>query len=374
MSEILILFMSIKGRINFLQLERYSENCEQYYRNHFEKEFDFMDFNIKLVQEYCSNHIAIAFDPSYVNKSGKHTPGAGYFWSGCAGKVKWGLEVGGVGAVDIENHTCMHIEAVQTPAKLDSNNLLEHYAELLDKRKEQLQQVSQYLIVDAFFSKYSFVAKMMEAKYEVISRLRDDADLRYLYRGEQRKGRGRKKQYDGKIYYQELREEYFDLIKDEETTKTYHAIVNSVSLKMNINLVIVFTKKKKGWSHKLYFATDLELTPQAILQYYHARFQIEFIYRDSKQFTGMNDCQARSKNKLHFHINAALSAVNIAKVSHWLSIPEEQRKQFSMADVKTQYYNQLMLDRFISKFGIDPNTRKNKEKIRQLLKTGCIAA
>ena len=46
--------------------------------------------------EYGSGNFTIAFDPSYIYKTGKHTPGLGYFWSGCASKTKWGLEIGGV--------------------------------------------------------------------------------------------------------------------------------------------------------------------------------------------------------------------------------------------------------------------------------------
>ena len=57
---------------------------------------------------------AIAFDPSYISKSGKKTPGLNYFWSGVAGKTKWGLEIGGIAAIDIDNHTAFHLEAVQT--------------------------------------------------------------------------------------------------------------------------------------------------------------------------------------------------------------------------------------------------------------------
>ena len=32
-------------------------------------------------------------DPSYIPKSGKKTPWIGYFWSGCAGEYKRGLEI-----------------------------------------------------------------------------------------------------------------------------------------------------------------------------------------------------------------------------------------------------------------------------------------
>src|SRR5690554_3332486 len=63
--------------------------------------------------------------------------------------------------------------------------------------------------------------------------------------------------------------------------------------------------------------TDLELSADKILQYYQTRFQIEFLYRDGKQHTGLNDSQARSKNKLNFHFNMSLTAINIAKVTHW---------------------------------------------------------
>src|SRR5665648_1297650 len=41
--------LSIKGRINFLQLGRFSTLCEQTYRNQFAKKFDFFSFNTCLL-------------------------------------------------------------------------------------------------------------------------------------------------------------------------------------------------------------------------------------------------------------------------------------------------------------------------------------
>jgi|GEM_PF-5859574 len=58
----------------------------------------------------------IAFDPSYVRKAGKHTPGFGYYWWGVAGAAKWGLEIAGIAAVDLNTRTAYHLEAVQSPA------------------------------------------------------------------------------------------------------------------------------------------------------------------------------------------------------------------------------------------------------------------
>ncbi len=121
-------------------------------------------------------------------------------------------------------------------------------------------------------------------------------------------------------------------------------------------------------------STDLNLSGQQILQYYRTRFQIEFLYRDGKQFTGLNDCQARSVNKLDFQFNMSLTTINIAKIAHWLSKSKDQRKSFSMSDIKTMYNNELLVNRFLIKFGINPHLTKNKKKILQLLDYGKIAA
>jgi len=124
----------------------------------------------------------------------------------------------------------------------------------------------------------------------------------------------------------------------------------------------------------LYFSTDIKLEALDVLKYYQSRFQIEFLYRDGKQPTGLNDCQARSKNKPDFHFNASLMAINIAKIAPWLSIPKGQRKSFSIMDVKTISHNSLQLKLFFDKFGINPYLPKNQKKARELLCHGIIAA
>lgn len=372
--EVFGLLLSIKGRVNFLQLERYGKHTEQRYRAQYEKRFDFLTFNNELIREHASNHLTIAFDPSYVSKSGKATPGLGWYWSGCAGKTKWGLEIGGIAAIDIDNHTAFHLEAVQTPHKLKSATLLDHYGDILVERKDQLLSLSRYVVADAYFSKQPFVSKLTNHGFEVVSRFRNDANLQYKYRGEQKSGRGRPKKYDGKVDYNTLNMEHFDIIEQNDERRIYQALVYSSSLSRDVNLVIVYSCKKGKWSHKLYFCTDIELSAELVLEYYQTRFQIEFTYRDGKQFTGLNDCQARSENKLHFHFNSSLTAVNLAKVTHWLSIPKHERRAFSMSDVKTMYHNQLLLNQFFSVFGISPNLKKNKSKIRKLIYYGAIAA
>ena len=368
------LFLGIKGRLNFLQFKRFGKYGEQTYRNQFEEKFSFLEFNKIMIKEHASDNLAIAFDPSYISKSGKKTPGVGYFWSGLAGQAKWGLEIGGLAAVDIDNHTAFHLDAVQTIDLGEGETLPEYYAKVILDRKETLQEVSKILLADAYFSKRTFIGPLVAGGFTTISRLRNDADLKYLYTGAKNSGRGRPKKHDGKVNIQELDESKIIKVSEVENERIYCAIVFSKALKMNIRLVVVKTKSKNKWSHKLYFSTDTEMDWERVLTLYRNRFQIEFLYRDGKQFTGLDDCQARSANKLDFHFNTSLTSINLVKMAHWMSVPKSERGPFSMADAKNIYSNELQINRFIRKFGINPNTKKNKHKIRQLTYYGCIAA
>lgn len=68
----------------------------------------------------------------------------------------------------------------------------------------------------------------------------------------------------------------------------------------------------------------MELEAQKIVQYYRLRFQIEFLIRDAKQHAGLEHCRVRSKRKLDFHFNMALTTVSIVKMVHQIPIGIEQ--------------------------------------------------
>lgn len=376
--EVLILFLSIKGKINFLQLERFSEKCEQSFRYIFERPFNFLSFNKALTKLHIQGKTAIAFDPSYISKSGKKTPSVGYFWSGCAGRAKWGLEFCGLAVLDLSRHTAFHLYGFQTIDIKEDETLVQFYGNKLLAMKQDIKSISKYIIADAYFSKVTFIEPLNLEGFDVVSRFRDDANLQYNFKGEQKGGRGRPKKYDGKVDFQNLNLQHAKLVSKTEKEKIYSFDAYSKSLKGSANIVIVYTQNKAGkWSHKIYFSTDLEQKWDEVLQMYQQRFQIEFLYRDAKQFTGLNDCEARSENKLSFHWNMALTAVNVAKISNWISKKDNNPKEnipFSMSDVKTSYYNDLLLSRFISIFAINTKLDKNKSKIKRLLAFGKISA
>jgi hypothetical protein len=373
--EVIILLLSIKGRVNFLQLGRFGNFKEQRYRQQFEKPFPFLDFNKELALSHGGKRFVIAFDPSYINKSGKKTPGLGWYWSGCAGQAKWGLEIGGLAAIDLDNHTAFHLEAVQTLMGDKYDNLTDWYANVIRERKETLRSISKYLVADAWFSKKPFIDQIIEMDMHLISRLRDDADLKYLYQGPSTGKKGRPRKYAGKVITENIDKNYFELILQTPEETVYSAIVYSKALKRNIRLVhVTYPGNKEKLTRKLYFSTDTQMGALEILDGYQSRFQIEFLYRDGKQYTGLTNSQARSENKLNFHFNASLTAINIAKVEHWLSIPKEKRMAFSMTDIKTMNHNRLLLQRFIDVFGINAYAAKNRKHVNELIYYGTIAA
>jgi hypothetical protein len=200
--------------------------------------------------------------------------------------------------------------------------------------------------------------------------MRKDANLRYLYEGK-RNGKGRPKKYDGKINCKKIDKSRFELCHMDDDVSVYTAIVNSVRFGRNIRIAYVESRKSNAYA--ILFSTDLELDGSLIYLYYKARFQIEFLFREAKQHAGLTHCQARSENKLRFHFNASLAAVGLAK-AEFLTSESTLRSLFSMADVKTKYFNRLFLDRFFSMSGLDLTCQKVAAAYHNLLNFGRIAA
>jgi len=372
--DVLWLFLSINAPVNFLQLGRYGQYGEQRYRQQFEGDFDFFNFNSTLIQQHCGVKRAIAFDPSYIPKSGRNTEGVGWFWSGSANQSKWGLEIGGIAVLDLDNHTALHLEAVQTIPH-EGETLLEFYTRIITERAPELKKISNVVVADAYFSKEPFVAKLMLCGLDVISRLRDDVRLRYIVQIRKTGKRGRTKTNGDKVDFSSLDNKHFSIEKENDDMRMQTAVVYAVALKRIVRVVFVeFLKNGKTTSSKVYFCTNIEMEACEIFEIYQTRFQIEFVYRDAKQHTSLTTCQARNKEKLDFHFNMSLTAVNVAKIVHWYSIPIETRKSFSLSDVKTINHNTLLLERFIAMFGIKPYILKNNQNVKELLLYGTIAA
>jgi hypothetical protein len=366
----------VRGRHNFTNMARYGQVNEGTLRNNYGRPFDFFGFNLELVKGFCPGERVNAFDPCHIAKSGRHTPGSGYFWSGCAGHSKWGLEIGGFAAIDIVNNTAMHLVADQTLAQDEYPSLLTYYCALVCFHAEGLKKVSKYLVVDAYFSRAPFVNGVCATGLEVVSRLRDDASMMYPYVGPHPKRKGAKAKYLGKFEPRKLDEAYFTCCIEDEGYRVYEGTLYSKAMKRQLRVAVMHVYDEKGRvrCHKLFFSTDLALSGIEVYCYYKSRYQIEFLYRDAKQHAGLEHCQSRSESKLHFHFNTALTTVSLVKAAYHLARPEAQGEPFSMADIKTQYFNELMWNLIIRECGICPHQPKIISIKKKILNFGKIRA
>ena len=364
--ETLLLFMVIPRKINFIQLARYGSRCEQCYRQTFSKKFDWVQYNLNLMGKLfgSNDRKAIAIDPSYIFKSGKHTPNIGYFWSGVAGAAKRGLEILGVGIIDIDMKDCLMLKAEQTPnaENLQEKNytLIDWYLHVLEGMKDMLMTISKYIVADAYFAKATFAQGITDMGFHLISRLRDDANLMYIYNGKPTGKRGRPKVYGEKIDFENLDYSRMErLEKESEDEELYTLVAYSKAMKRNIRLVI--WKNGKG-KHKLYFSTDVDMSGMEVIEYYRTRFQIEFCYRDAKQYTGLYHSQARDERKLDFAFNASFTAINAAKI-----MMKQYNVPFSVESIKSLIFNSYLLDRFFKLSGTRPNKRINAKLVKELI-------
>jgi len=141
------LFLSLRGRHNFFQMSREGSRNEKSYCYQYEKDFNWLSFNVNLVKQNSSRDLVIGFDPSFIRKSGKHSISLGYFYSRCQGSYSKGLELGSFAALEVSQHLAYHLSAIQSPsAKRDrvseTETLVYHYAKLVIFNPSNLKELS----------------------------------------------------------------------------------------------------------------------------------------------------------------------------------------------------------------------------------------
>lgn len=374
--HILEVWLSMNCRYVFTNMQRWGGRMEKSYREMFKKFFDWFGFNYELIKRYGGREMICVFDPAFIKKSGKKTYGLGKFWSGTSGKALKGLEVGCLCFVEVAAATALHALTQQTPSakelKQKGKTLIEHYVSVIKKHLRDISRVTRYLAVDGYFMKKEFIRPLVKEGLQVITKMRQDANLRYLYKGEQQKGKGRPKQYDGKVDTKQIDKRRIKCCYQDMEMKIYAAVLYAVQLKSKVLVAFVYYKGKT--TPEIIMSTDTQMDALQMCRYYGLRFQVEFLIRDAKQYSGLQDCQARSKQKLHTHFNVALTVVSLAKVAYWLPLPDEQRGSFSMADIKMWHMNQLITNRIFANLDLDLSDRKIKQLYHESLNFGRLRA
>ena len=376
--EVMFLFVSVR-KVNFTQMGKYGRHCEQTYRNNFTKDVDWVAYNTHLAREVFSDPsdlLAIAVDQSHITKSGKCTWGVGRFWSGCDQSVMPGLEITGIGVVNATRRECMALRAVQTPDKcwLAENlgkevDLHDWYIKVVKDYAKQLLAITDILVADALYSAEKIVTAMVLLGFVMVSRLRKDMVLRYVYTGPRTGKRGAPRKSDGKIdpMNPDLgRMERVEGLCGEEEGEYYTLVANVKCLKRNVRLVIWYPKgiagvNEKGGGDKLFFSTDTRMDAEKCVMVYKSRFQLEFVFRDGNQFTGLEDCQARSRKKLDFAFNASLAAINTAKAAIM-----KMGEELSIGEYTALMHSTLIYQRIMCVSGIKPDPAINRRVMNEL--------
>jgi hypothetical protein len=176
-------------RYNFLTLSRYGGYSDRAIREQFSKPLPFVELFDALYRPLQQKECILAFDPTFVPKSGKHTPGVYQFWNGAHQRAEKGLEAGVLALIDVGDRMAYHIEATQTEvgaaepgaAAADGNKgTMEQYAQMITSHTALLQSYSSVVVVDGYFMKKGFIDALTTEGFQVVTKGRRDASLKYL--------------------------------------------------------------------------------------------------------------------------------------------------------------------------------------------------
>ena len=118
--------------------------------------------------------------------------------------------------------------------------------------------------------------------------------MKYFYIGQKCPGgRGRQKVYGDKVDWNDLHNDAFERTVVDDGTILLSAALYHVGLKRRFKVVVVRKQQSKGVKQYILASTDESLDATSIYHAYGARFQVEFIIRDAKGFTGLADAQTR---------------------------------------------------------------------------------
>lgn len=376
--ELFGLVFSIQGRVNYTNLSRYSKYNELTFRRNYKKFFDWVNFNLALMQlagiNFSDPMIAV-MDCSFIPKAGKKTFGLDKFFSGAAGRAKKGLEISLLSLIDVKTAKAWTLDVVQTPSNLSAKEgnknqytRIDFYLEQLADLLPKLMNIN-YFVADGFYAKVKVFDFLCQNSKHLITKLRPDANLRFLYNGPHPKGKkGRKRQYGDKVDWKNLDLRKWNSIGYDYKyghIKIYTQILNSPRFKRNLRVVLLLNTKTN--KYVLLACTDLNLGARIIVEYYQMRFQIEFLFRDAKQFTGLTHCQARDDESLDFHFNMSLSAINLVRL-----IMMKQTKKQSLNSFVRRAYNTRFAAWLFSKLSKNAKFDLNQPNIEDILSFGCL--
>jgi putative transposase len=179
-----------------------------------------------------------------------------------------------------------------------------------------------YLVLDGFYGNQHYLKYAQTKGLKIISKLKHNAALILPYQGRQNKTKGRPKKYDKKLDYAKIPKEALlslpaDHKLNKQHTKVWALQVYADTMREHLIEVVIIQKtnpESKKVSQAILFSNDITLDPLLLIKYYSLRFQIEFDFRDAKQFFGLSDFKNYKENQLSNAVNIAFTCKLVAQI------------------------------------------------------------
>jgi len=363
MSRIIQAMLSMTGRVTMLGLSRWAGKGGSY--RTVQRFFNATIPWPQVFGQFFQHHLhrpdgeyIMVGDECIATKSGMQTYGLDRFFSGLMNKVVKGIAIFSLSLVDV-NERCSYplrveqvvrSEAEKAAAKANrkkkakkdpaapknkpgrpkgSKNRDKTQVELTSELKriqtmvqnqlEMLRNVItiRYLALDGHFGNNKALQMVLQCGLHLISKLRHDSALYFRYDGPQ-KSKGPRKKYGKKVDYRNIQEKYLveRSIEGDIETRIYQVEMLHRDSAQPLNVVMITkTNLKTGaFANVNLFSSDLELCYEKIIDYYSLRFQIEFNFRDAKQYWGLEDFMNIKEVPLTNALNLSLFMVNISQV------------------------------------------------------------
>jgi putative transposase len=390
------LILAIPGRINYANLERFSQRTEKTFRNWAEKSIEWVHIATGVVQtlqahKRMGSRLILGIDCTALRKSGKHTPGIAKFWDSKLGKAVPSLELSCCTLIDLEYRQAIPVHALQTPSVLPAGeSRVDHYVghvqDVLGALPGSVRAQVQCVVGDAYYSKKTFVDGVTRAGKAFVGKLRVDANLKYKYTGPRTGKPGRPQKFAGKVDWKNFSK--WNVISSDDEQIVYSKELYAPALKRDVLVVCILWHFNGQIRREVLFSTNLEMPALKVIECYRARFEMEFPFPDAKrpkpvrccrgakkQFAGLMDSQSRSEKALEFAWNASLLTVSLARAQQLLVFEGDvQGFVFSMEDSKQRAYNELFADRIIRLLPMNLSFDKCLALVENALNLGVKAA
>lgn len=173
-----------------------------------------------------------------------------------------------------------------------------------------------YLVLDGHFGNHPAWHMVRQCGLHLISKLRCDAALYLPYDGPYQ-GHGPHRKYGDRLDYQHLPAKYLQQTTTEKQIETriyqMQCLHKEFSQPLNVVIIVKTHLQTQAWAHVVLFSSDLTLAYDQLIDYYRLRFQIEFNFRDAKQYWGLEDFMNTTETAVTNAANLALFMVNVSQ-------------------------------------------------------------